>query len=71
MSDPILISRAELNGALSMFGGPRSALSGIASMLGAPHLPAPLSALCDALEGRGEVAVSIVGDGIDHRIVIR
>lgn len=71
MTQPITVPRTELVGALAMFGGPRQALAMISGLLGAPELPAPLSAICDALEGAGEVTVEIRGAGIDHQIVIR
>lgn len=71
MTAPIVVARAELVGALSMFGGPRAALATISGLMGAAELPAPLAAICDALEGRGDVTISIEGEGVSHRIVVR
>jgi hypothetical protein len=71
MKDAITVSRGELVQGLSMFGGPRAALTLVSGVMGASELPAPLAAICDALEGNGEVTVSITGPGIEHRIVIR
>lgn len=71
MNEPIIVARAELVSALSLFGGPRAALATISGLMGAPELPAPLAAICDALEGRGDVSISIQGEGIEHRFVVR
>ncbi len=71
MKQPIEVNRADLLGAVAMFGGPRAAFGMISAALGAPELPPPVAAICDALERADPVTVAISAPGVDHQIVIR